>query len=311
METLVPADPTKEDKMRDPVRADAFCYPRARGPFSSLRLRAIGLDVHGTLIGRTLAHDLEVVKSFRTDFAQPARQAGVPVIMVSAMPSREGEEVARLLDLRRHPALYELGHFYTSSLLDEPPRLSPLVSTEARESLHDLKGLLLSRAYDLAATGVQLEPKVLLVSLNVRQTTSSEKRRLIERIDGHITTWRLPLQIHRSDATIDVGALGVSKATAFHRLLEEVGYAPGNIAVCGDSRNDLDLLELGTNGMVGCPSNADERVKRFVKDSHGVISRYPYLRGTLDALQRMLVAKPAREETAIVATEPCKVLAAT
>jgi hydroxymethylpyrimidine pyrophosphatase-like HAD family hydrolase len=282
--------------MRNSVHFEATLQLRGQPDF--LLLRAIGLDVHGTLVARTRAHDLDVVRLFRRDIAQPAKRAGVRVVMVSAMPSREGEEVARLLDLRGHPALYELGHFYTPRLLEEPPRLSPLVSVEALEALHELKGLLLRRAHDLASMRVQLEPKVLLVSLNVRETPSAEIERLVEGIDGHIMRWRLPLQIHRSDATIDIGALGVSKAAAFHRLLEEVAHAPGRVAVCGDSRNDIDLLELGTTGMVGCPSNADERVKRLVRDRHGVISRYPYLHGTLDALLRMLVAKPAREEAA-------------
>lgn len=246
---------------------------------------AILLDGHGTLFGRKQSHNLIDVERWRDNISTPARCVGVPLILASAMSPREGEDVARLLELQENPFLYELGHVVTPAVFRIDPYIPEIVSCEAREALCDL-GKLFSD--DHLPAGVFREPKRVLVSMNVSKADLYVRERLKERLLSYIAAQYLPLALSTSDATYDVGAIGLNKATAPDWFLKELGFNSRKIMAFGDSANDLPLLQIAAVGWCGCPSNADDCVKAFVLAKGGVVSEQPLLRGTLEALLTIL-----------------------
>lgn len=246
----------------------------------------IALDVHGTLISRNQMDDLRVVQAFRQMISGPAKEAGAKVIMASAAPTRELQRVACLLDLGDQTAVAELGHVIMPAVLEAPPRLSSKVTPELHRVLLDLKRWLIS---DGLPPGVFLEPKTILVSLNWSQVPQ-ECDKLVESITGYIGKHGLPLYVSVSDATLDVGIDGVNKASGLSSVITglESGAEGMNILAVGDSRNDMDLLNVSSPGLCGCPSNSHPTVKEYVIAQGGIVSEYPNLAGTLDVLSQFI-----------------------
>ena len=137
--------------------------------------------------------------------------------------------------------------------------------------------------------GIFLEPKTVLVSLNWSQAPQ-ELDRLVECIQGYISKHGLPLYVSVSDATLDVGIDGISKASGLSTVITGLGPGAGeiNILAVGDSRNDMDLLRISVPRLRGCPSNSHPTVKEHVNAQGGVVSEYPNLLGTLDALSQLI-----------------------
>jgi len=246
----------------------------------------IALDVHGTLISRNQADDLEVVRAFRQVVSKPAKTAGAKVIMASAAPTRELHGVARLLDLGDQPAVAELGHLIMPAVLEAPPQIPSSVTPELLLELLDIKRWLVSEGLP---PGVFIEPKSIIVSLNWSKAPK-ECDRLVDSIQRYISKHRLPLYVSISDATLDIGIVGINKASGLHSLIDGVvaDSEGANILAVGDSRNDMDLLKVSVPGLCGCPSNSHPMVKEYVIARGGVVSDYPYLAGTLDAVLQLL-----------------------
>ena len=246
----------------------------------------IALDVHGTLIPRNQADDLRVVQAFRQMISAPAKEVGAKVIMASAAPTRELQRVASLLDLGDQPAVAELGHVIMPVVLQAPPQLASNVTPEIYSVLLDLKRWLVTEGLP---PGIFLEPKTVLVSLNWSQA-QKELDRLVECIQGYISKHGLPLYVSVSDATLDVGIDGVNKASGLSTVITGLGPGAGgiNVLAVGDSRNDMDLLNISVPGLCGCPSNSHPTVKEHVNAQGGVVSEYPNLLGTLDALSQLI-----------------------
>ena len=246
----------------------------------------IALDVHGTLISRNQADDLQVVQAFRQMISRPAKEAGAKVMMASAAPTRELQRVASLLDLGDQPAVAELGHVIMPAVLEAPPQVSSKVTPEILLELLDLKRWLVNEGLP---PGVFLEPKTVLVSLNWSKAPQ-ECERLVDSIHGYINTHGLPLYVSVSNATLDVGIDGINKASGLSTVMNGLAAeADGiNILAVGDSRNDMDLLKVSFPGMCGCPSNSHSMVKEYVAAQGGIISEYPNLTGTLDALSQII-----------------------
>jgi hydroxymethylpyrimidine pyrophosphatase-like HAD family hydrolase len=248
----------------------------------------IALDVHGTLISRHEPDDLRVVQAFRQTISAPAKATGAKVVMTSAAPTRELQRVASLLDLGDQPAVAELGHVIMPAVLQAPPRLPSSVSTDMSRALLDLRRWLLNEGLP---SGVFLEPKTVLVSLNWSQAPQ-RRDELLEAIRAYIGQHGLPLYVSVSDATLDVGIAGVNKASGLSAVMSglELEAGGGHVLAVGDSRNDLDLLGVASPGLCGCPSNSHPAVKEHVRAQGGIVSKYPSLAGTLDALSQLLEA---------------------
>lgn len=253
----------------------------------SRTVSTVAFDNHGTLSERTAPDNLALVRQFRDMVSTAVKSAGIRIAVVSAMPSREGEALARLLALQGQIFVYELGHLYTPAVLDVPPQVGPAVTPEVHEALFELKRWL---AFEPLPPSLYIEPKRFLLSVHVGQATAVDKQRWMEKLHEQIVTRGMPLQLHASDATIDIGARGLDKATAYAMVREALHLPAGRLAAFGDSVNDVELLRVAGWRRCGCPRNAAEPVKALVRHQQGFIAPYPYLWGTLHTLRAMLQA---------------------
>lgn len=251
------------------------------------KITMVSLDVHGTLVTRNQCDDFSHAGHFR-EISAGAKSAGLPLVMVSAMPSREGEGVARLLGLLGNPAVYELGHVLTLAVLQCDPYINQAVTLEMEDALDDLRRWL---RRDILPTlpGVFREPKVVIVSLNTRGASTDARKWLIDQIAGRMDKTRMPLQVSTSDATLDIGGVGISKITGLRSLASDLGLGSidGHIIAVGDSLNDVDLLDAARPGLLGCPSNAHAQVQVYVEEHGGIASGSQCLAGTIECLMRL------------------------
>jgi phosphoserine phosphatase len=254
--------------------------------FSSA-VSTVAFDNHGTLSARDVPDNLALVRQFRALVSAVVKAAGIRIVVVSAMPSREGEALARLLALQGQIFIYELGHLYTPAVLEVPPQVGPAVTPEVHEALFELKRWL---EFEPLPPSMYIEPKRLLLSVHVGHATAMEKQCWLAKLHEQIATRGMPLQLHASDATMDIGACGLDKATAYAMVRESLHLPAGRLAAFGDSVNDVELLRIAGWRRCGCPRNAAEPVKVLVRHQQGFVSPYPYLRGTLDTLEALLQA---------------------
>ena len=261
----------------------------------SRTVSTVAFDNHGTLVERAVPDNLALVQQFRDTVSAAVKSAGMRLVVVSAMPSREGEALGRLLALQGQIFIYELGHLYTPAVFDVPPQVGPAVTPEVHEALFELKRWL---EFEPLPPSMYIEPKRLLLSVHVGQATAMEKQCWLAKLHEQIAIRGMPLQLHASDATMDVGARGLDKATAYAMVREALDLPAGRLAAFGDSVNDLGLLRTAGWRRCGCPRNAAEPVKALVRHQQGFIAPYPSLRGTLHSLRAMLQASagPARPD---------------
>jgi hydroxymethylpyrimidine pyrophosphatase-like HAD family hydrolase len=96
-----------------------------------------------------------------------------------------------------------------------------------------------------------------------------------------ITKKELKVILH-SDRSIAIVPAGVSKGTAIKFLAETDELdLPWSIAV-GASESDFSLFNRV--GRIGCPNNATNACKEFVRSRRGKVSSFLYTRGVLDVI---------------------------
>lgn len=90
-----------------------------------------------------------------------------------------------------------------------------------------------------------------------------------------------------SASTDAIDASIISKDEAVLRFARTSKLSMRDIAAIGDGTNDLPFLELDDLLLVGCPANAQTRVKRIVdRRANGFISASPYLDGFMEFYER-------------------------
>lgn len=85
------------------------------------------------------------------------------------------------------------------------------------------------------------------------------------------------------DYYIDVVPLAIGKGNAVHFLQGQLGLAPEQVVVAGDSGNDRQMFETPFKGIV--PVNAHDELKRLACQPWHYHSPYPAARGVLDGLR--------------------------
>lgn len=91
--------------------------------------------------------------------------------------------------------------------------------------------------------------------------------------------------LHHSQIAVDISPAGINKASGTRFLAEVTGIKIDEILGIGDSRGDLPMLEIA--GHVGCPENATEECKAFIKEKGGYISPYSYAVGVGDVIRAL------------------------
>ena len=98
--------------------------------------------------------------------------------------------------------------------------------------------------------------------------------------------FREQMDVVCSGHAIDILIKGINKGSGLQELCKWSGISPEEILVIGDSPNDIPAMRLA--GYVGCPSNADEECKEFVRNKGGHVSSFPYVVGVVDIIRHYL-----------------------
>lgn len=91
-----------------------------------------------------------------------------------------------------------------------------------------------------------------------------------------------PYYVDKGINFINVIVEGTNKGTGMRMIVERMGLDMACIAGIGDSDSDLAFLQLC--GITACPSNGSERLKDVVD----YVSPFPFAKGAIDILQRLL-----------------------
>lgn len=92
--------------------------------------------------------------------------------------------------------------------------------------------------------------------------------------------------LHHSSIAIDISPQGIDKGSGLKFLVERENLDLSGMVGVGDSNGDRPMMELV--GQVGCPSNASEECKKFVKEKNGYISPYAFARGVLNVMNNFM-----------------------
>lgn len=95
------------------------------------------------------------------------------------------------------------------------------------------------------------------------------------------------LKVRHSRIAVDISPVGsdgmpIDKASGARFYAATMGVELSQILGIGDSAGDFPMMELV--GYVGCPSNARDACKEFVRQRGGHISPYPYAQGVTDII---------------------------
>ncbi len=82
---------------------------------------------------------------------------------------------------------------------------------------------------------------------------------------------------------IEVIPKGITKDKGIALIASRLNVSLTDILYIRDSINDIEAMNVVR--YVGCPSNADDHIKRLVKERDGYISKKPYAGGTVEILQ--------------------------
>lgn len=94
------------------------------------------------------------------------------------------------------------------------------------------------------------------------------------------------IEITYSSIAVDISPVGVTKATGLKFLSQIIGVSVKQMLCIGDSRGDFAAFQEA--GFVGCPHNASEECKQFVRQREGYISPYPYAQGVVDIIRHFV-----------------------
>ncbi len=175
-------------------------------------------------------------------------------------------------------------HIWTPRLLDIPILPTPSVTPEIEKALLCMRIQLKERLPKLF-----FEDKTIIVSVSIKHFGPSDLQRLLDEINELVDRMDVPLQVRRSDSTVDVCAREITKASILLWLTAELGLSKDKIAAFGDSPPDADMIRVAAPLMCGAPSNAHRFIQDLVKERGGYVSEYPCPEGTFQAILSVLL----------------------
>lgn len=128
--------------------------------------------------------------------------------------------------------------------------------------------------YDTNEVNIALELK------NTAKITISQLAEMVRELLRD--TSPLP-DIHESSIAVDISPTGINKGSGVRSYSQYTGIPLEQMLGIGDSRGDFPMLELV--GHVGCPQNASDVCKAFVRERGGWVSDFYYAQGVVDVIQ--------------------------
>lgn len=121
-------------------------------------------------------------------------------------------------------------------------------------------------------------------------STASEMDYIVRMIDHELGSSPM-LSYQRNGIYLRFSHHAYHKGTAMLEVARLCGLAAGQTFAIGDSHNDLDMLDPAMAGLIACPGNACEEVRRQVASYGGYVARGEASDGTIEALRAMLVTE--------------------
>jgi len=90
---------------------------------------------------------------------------------------------------------------------------------------------------------------------------------------------------NRNDVWMRFAHREIHKGSSLGELARLLGIDRREVLAVGDHHNDISMLDGSAAGMVACPSNAVEEVKRVVRAAGGYVSPHPWGEGVADAIR--------------------------
>jgi len=90
---------------------------------------------------------------------------------------------------------------------------------------------------------------------------------------------------NRNDVWMRFAHREIHKGSSLGELARLLGIDAAEVLAVGDHHNDIPMLDGSAAGMVACPSNAVDEVKRVVRKAGGYVSPHPWGEGVADAIR--------------------------
>ena len=91
------------------------------------------------------------------------------------------------------------------------------------------------------------------------------------------------IQVTCFDRAININPAGISKVSGIKFLAELEGIDLARSLGIGDSKHDIPFLRRVK--LIGCPSNADDECKKFVKEKRGWVAHRSFACGVVDVIK--------------------------
>ncbi|WP_042142605.1 Cof-type HAD-IIB family hydrolase [Paucisalibacillus sp. EB02] len=226
-------------------------------------IKLIALDMDGTLLNTD-----HKVDDRTKEIIQKAMTKGVHVVLSTGRSFGTCYPIAKELELTSYLVTCNGGEIWTmeQELLEQH-----LIDTEVLEKLWILGAGLGVHMWIISTEGFYHgeRPENFYdhkwLKIGFESTDTDKLDQLIKEIsllgDFEITN-SLP-------TNIEVNPLGVSKARALHRVCEEIGITMDEVMACGDSLNDIKMIqEAGLGVAMGNAQEAIKKVANHVTDTN-------------------------------------------
>jgi HAD superfamily hydrolase (TIGR01484 family) len=90
---------------------------------------------------------------------------------------------------------------------------------------------------------------------------------------------------NRNDVWMRFAHREIHKGSSLAELARLLGIPRSEVLAIGDHHNDIPMLDGTAAGMVACPANAVETVKKLVRKVGGYVSPHPWGEGVADAIR--------------------------
>ncbi len=90
---------------------------------------------------------------------------------------------------------------------------------------------------------------------------------------------------NRNDVWMRFAHREIHKGSSLSELARLLSIPREEVLAIGDHHNDIPMLDGSSAGMVACPVNAVEEVKRLVRSAGGYVSPHPWGEGVADAIR--------------------------
>src|SRR5690606_2977491 len=229
-------------------------------------IKLIALDMDGTLL--TNDHQVDV----RTKAAiQKAMDKGVHVVLSTGRSFGTCYPIAKELELTSYLVTCNGGEIWTmeQELLEQH-----LLDTEVMEKLWNLGTGLGAYMWMISTEGFFrgerpdnfYDYKWLKIGF---ESSDTDKLDLIIKEMSLLGDFEITNSL---PTNIEVNPLGVSKARALHRVCEEIGISMDEVMACGDSLNDIKMIqEAGVGVAMG---NAQEAIKKVANHTTDTNNNY-------------------------------------